>query len=493
MAGIRRIVDETAPGVCYAQNWVRNQQACLARGYADVLLPEFYQKDDLVPLGLKHRLTKAYFGGGSIWGNVRHSAQHDARHNPVRGTRMLLVDCVANLASPLMLDLCAMDFDPTGVDELGETFDHIRAMQQDGEGGTEVRYAALLHSRRSHELFPERFDAAFEGVYRLLFESHVPFDIVTEDGIAGGCLSGFRVLVLPDAMCLAAETGAAIREAVDDGLGLVGTFGAGMLDHSGREHPEPLLAELFGIEVGGLLEYDAGRRGRTDPALGLRQYDSPIHYYGSVRPGHPLTEGIPSATRFAFLGGFTECRPRPGADVIADIHEPDLARLEAHEFNRCGVFPGEPRWPLAVAQDSGAARSVFVAVQAEAEDRRAHAPELDSLLLASVLWAGGRPPLETPDCPPTVEVRLFHNAARRRLQVILVNQTTGRLVRVANNGVVRHVTPQRGLQLVLNVDVTATRTSSVVGSEVVCSTQGGKLFLDIPLVDLYDSILVEYA
>ena len=491
MAGIRRIVDETRPGACYAQNWVRNQQAYLARDYADVLLPEFYQKEDLVPLGLKHRLTKAYFGGGPIWGNVRHSTKHDARHNPIRGTRMLLVDCVANLASPLMLDLCAMDFDPTGTEALAETFDHIRAMQRDGVGASEVRYAALLHSRRSHELHRERFEAAFEGLYRLLFENHVPFDIATEDGIQDGCLSELQVLVLPDAMCLADRTGAAIREAVGAGMGLVGTFGTGMYDHEGQKREQPLLADLFGVEVEALVPYDTSRQGELHPVLKLRQYDSPVYYYGSARPGHELTDGIPTTARFAFLGGFVDCRPSSGTEVVADVHAPDRARLDARIFNRCGVYPAEARWPLALARDTGAARAVYIAAQGEAENRRAHAPELDSLMVASVLWAGGTPPLETIDCPHTVEVRLFHDAERRRFQVILVNQTTNPLVRVANNGVVRYVTPQKGLRIALNTDLAVKQVRSVVGTDVQCHADDGQVILDIPVLDLYDSILVE--
>jgi len=48
--GMRHVVNDTAPEVCYAQNWVRGVQSYLAEDLADVLLPEFYQKQDLVPL-----------------------------------------------------------------------------------------------------------------------------------------------------------------------------------------------------------------------------------------------------------------------------------------------------------------------------------------------------------------------------------------------------------------------------------------------------------
>jgi len=99
--------------------------------------------------------------------------------------------------------------------------------------------------------------------------------------------------------------------------------------------------------------------------------------------------------------------------------------------------------------------------------------------------------LETIDCPHTVEVRLFHDAERRRFQVILVNQTTNPLVRVANNGVVRYVTPQKGLRIAVNTDLAVKQVRSVVGTDVQCHADDGQVILDIPVLDLYDSILVE--
>lgn len=493
MAGIRRIVDQTRPEVCYAQNWVRNQQAHLARDYADVLLPEFYQKGDLVPLGLKQRLTKAYFAGGPIWGNVRHSARHDARHNPVRATKMLLVDCVANLAAPLMLDLCAMDFDPTGKDELAETFDHIHAMQQVQVCAEPVRYAALLHSRRSHEIFRERFESAFEGIYRLLFERHMQFDIVTEDGIQNGCLADYKVLVLPDAMSLADETVESIRATVGGGLGLVGTYGTGTLDHDGQQRLQPALADVFGFEAHEVVTYERTRLGESDPVLQLPHMDSPVFYYGSVRPGHFLAEGISPDARFAFLGDFLTCTPRSDVQVLADIHRPDRPRLTARVYNRCGIFPAERHWPMALTRCHGQGRVAYFAAQGEAESRRAHAPELDTLIHRAVLWAGGPPPLETPDCPPTVEVRLFHDPERRLFQIVLVNLTTNRLVSEAGIGVVRYITPQKGLRIALRAHGEATAVNSLVGTEFTHTAHDDLVVLDIPVLDLYDSITIELA
>jgi len=493
-AGIRDIVDEVAPDVCYAQNWVRNQQAYLAADYADVLLPEFYQKEDLVPLGLKHRLTKAYFNDGPIWGNVRHSVRHDARHHPVRGTRALLFDCAANMASPLMLDLCAMDFDPTGTEQIAETFDHIGTVQQWQDGAEPVRYAALLHSRGSHEMFPERYDAAFEGLYRLLFERHVPCEIVTEDAVQAGCLEDFRVLVLADVMSMEEATATAVHRAADGGLGVVGSFMTGMLDEGGAKRERPALAGLFGVEIEDVTAYDTSAGIMADPVLNLGDLDSPIFHYGSARDGHPLTEGIPEEALFAFHGGFTVCRSAKDAAVVADIHGLDMARLNARPFNRRGIYPGEPRWPLAVVREADGTRTAYFAPQLESVGSRAHAPELGEMLLRAVLWAGGPPPVEAPDCPRSVEVRLFHNPQRKTYQLLLVNLTTNALTRGAGGpGVVRYVIPQRDIRLRLLIPESIRRISGLAGAEPEVTTGGGRVDVRLAELDLYEALLVEYT
>ncbi len=492
-AGIRRIIDEVNPEVCYAQNWVRNVQSHLAVGYADVLLPEFYQRNDLIPLGLRHRLTKTYFDNGPIWGNVRHAVRHDARHFPLRGTKMLLVDCVANLASPLMLDLCSMDFDSTGTEELAETFDHIKSMQEVWVDAEPVKYAAMLHSYNTHRIYSDRFENAFEGMYRLLFENHIPLEIVHEAGVQRGDLEGYKVLIMPDVVSLADKTVGAIREATDNGLGVVATYMTGFADDRGGLRKQPALADLFGFEVEDTAAYDTSAGITSDPVLNLPDIDGSMFYYGSARTEHPLAEGLPEEGLFSFQGGFVICRPIEDAQVIADIHTIDQIRLSSRPYNRRGHYPGPARWPLAILREHNGARTAYFAPQAEAEWKRAHAPELDTLMVRSVLWAGGQTPLEATDCPRSVEVRLFHNREQGVFQIILVNLTTNSLVNAAGGpAVVRYVTPHKGLRLLLRTDRKVISVESQLGSAVHHKVSDGIVEIELPLLDLYDSILIRY-
>jgi hypothetical protein len=94
-----------------------------------------------------------------------------------------------------------------------------------------------------------------------------------------------------------------------------------------------------------------------------------------------------------------------------------------------------------------------------------------------------------------VEVRLFHSEKRRAFHVMLVNLTTNPLVWLERWGaaVVRYVTPHKGLRIALRLDVEVTAARSLIGGEVRHRQENGMLTLEVPLLDLYESIVVEYA
>lgn len=492
-AGIRKIIDEVQPGVCYAQNWIKDHQARLGLGFVDVVLPEFYQRTDLIPLGMKHRITRAYFDNGPIWGNIRHSVFVEARHFPVRGTKMLLMDCVANLAAPLMLDLNAMDFDPTGKEELAKTFKDISEIQKLQSQAEPVRYAALLHSLKSYENYPERYLEGFEGMYRLLLESHIPFEIVNEKGVQQGQLKDYKVMIIPDAVFLTDKTVEAIQRAVKKGMGLVATHMTGLRDEKGHRRAKPALADIFGFELVDIIAHDTKKASVIDPILGVPDIDKNIFYYGSARTNHPLARDIPEKSFFSFQGGFVACHPNSGAEVIADIHPPDNVRLNARPYNRRGVFPGPARWPLALVRKYGKARVAYFAPQADAQWRRAHAPELDSLLRKCILWTGGTIPLETPDVPPSVEVRLFHNKKQRLYSILLINLTTNSLTPSGDNiGVIRYITPLKDLRLILHTNAKVTTVRTLTNTNVQYKIEKKWVQINLSILDLYEGVIIEY-
>lgn len=460
----------------------------------DVVLPEFYQSNDLIPLGEKHRITRAYFNNGTIWGNVRHAVRHDARHFPLCGTQMLLVDCVANRAAPLMLDLSAIDFDPTGSEKLAETFSDISEIQNSISHSQEVPYALLLHSSATYQNYLEDYMESFEGLYRLLFEAHIPFDVTTEENIQAGSLVEANVLIIPDAVFLSDATAEVVRTAVRNGMGLVATHMTGFRDVNGQLRTKPVFADIFGIEVYDVMNFDTRDGLVMYPDINVHDIDTRVFYYGSARTNHKLAQELPKNCLFSFQGGFVACSSLPGTQVLADIHTPDHSRLYAEEYARRGVFPGAARWPLATVRTFGSARVAYFAPQADAQWRRAHAPELTALMENTIVWAGGIVPLSTPDVPVSVEVRLFHDNLKQHYTILLVNHTTNPLSAPgdAHIGVIRYITSHKNLELVLHADIDIKRITSLIGSPVECNKQNKSIHVLLSKLDLYDGIVIEY-
>ena len=111
-----------------------------------------------------------------------------------------------------------------------------------------VKYAAILHSRPSNDVFGEEFTDSFQGYYEVLASQHLPVEIVSEKGVQEGALDGFAVLVLPNAVCLADATVNAIEEFVNAGGGLVASYRTGMCDEDGNLRSRPAISDLAGID-----------------------------------------------------------------------------------------------------------------------------------------------------------------------------------------------------------------------------------------------------
>ena len=492
--GIRRILDEIKPDTCYIQDWLWDFQSELAIGPVDVALPEFYQSDDMTALGEKCRLTKAYFGHGPIWSNVRHAVDHDARHHPLRATQLILANCVSNMASPLLSEQDAMDFDRSGIEDLAGTFDYIAQVQGLISGAEPVRYAALLHSKPTHDRFPERFEEAFGGLYRLLCKSHIPFEIVTEADVLNGSLDSYKTLVLPDVAILSNEVATAIGSLVDRGIGLVATHMTGLLDENANLRATPALSEIFGYLFNDVIAYDTADGIWRDPTLDIADLHSYLYiwHYGSLRETKTFTKDSNEDRLFGVLGGFVRSRVLEGAQVIADIHTHDQIRMNARSYNRRGLYPGPPRWPLAILNNHGSARTAYFTAQVEAEWRRAHAPQLSQLMAEAVLWTGGAPPFRVENFPWSTDIRSFHHTQTRMQSILIVNLTTDPPKDLGRGpGVFESVTPLSDLKIVLP-SVGEVKTVKGIVNEAKFLQEGEMLHIEIPTLDLYETVVVEY-
>ncbi len=117
-------------------------------------------------------------------------------------------------------------------------------------------WAALLVSEQTRQFYAygnimERWLCHALGFYRLGMEEHLPITLITEQDLHAEELSRYRVLLLPNAVCLSDVQAQVIRNYVEQGGGLVATCETSLCDELGRSRGDFALKDLFGTSFGG--------------------------------------------------------------------------------------------------------------------------------------------------------------------------------------------------------------------------------------------------
>ncbi|MGA2068629.1 MAG: hypothetical protein ABSG86_26900 [Thermoguttaceae bacterium] len=247
-----------------------------------------------------------------------------------------------------------------------------------------LRYLAFY--RRHRELFRGTRDAGGVAVFRsypsitydhfrtqlsavlteqALIQARVPFELVTDDGLAD--LSRLKVLILPDAECLADAQLAAIAGFVAGGGGLVAIGQAGLYDQWRRGRVTPGLSRLIdgqkpgssyeedplGAESGGAATRREVGRGRSVYLPALR-FDGPLpqpgRYFGVSnrywkRPAN--WEELVDAVRWAARDELPVRVDGPPYLVANLVAQPAEHRLLLHlvNYQRPATTSGGARYP----------------------------------------------------------------------------------------------------------------------------------------------------
>ena len=492
---IRRAIDEIRPGTVYIQNKLFGAEAQACAADVDAVMNEGYvSQSGVFTMGLTNRVAMAYTGKPAFGNMAYPQGGHHGKVRSVEHAHLILADIAGAAASPCFIELNVSEYNVNRYEELREALRQIRWTSDALKVTQPVRYAALLHSRHSKEVFPEEFAKSFEGFYQVLASRQVPVEVITDQGIDGGALDGFQVLVLPNAVCLADRTVAAIKDFVDNGGGLVGSYRTGMFDEIGIPRPKQALAELFGIEAIKVVALDRDEEfPYRDARLPVQSLDAGRGrpYFRYVRPvdRSPASKGI-EGRLLSFHGPYMEVDLLDGTETAAHILDMDQTLINKSRVNRHGLFPGDPRWPLATLREA-TGRVAYVAAWLEPEENRESQAELGAMLRNLVVWAGGTLPVITQNVPPTVQVSLRQTYDRSRLVVALTNQTTNPIR--AWNGEIQNVVPLA--DLALRIPTAGKRIVSVetaTGRAPVLAEEGGHAVVTILSLGIAECLVVRF-
>jgi Hypothetical glycosyl hydrolase 6 len=298
------------------------------------------------------------------------------------------------------------------------------------------------------ESFPH-LDAAV-GAARTLKAAHLPFGIVSKHNLAD--LSSFKALVVPNVMFLDAEEKKAIDGYVRQG---------GSVYVSGSRGGQ-VLSEVIGITF----------QGETEEVI---SYVAPSQNSSALLPGiekeYPLT----------VFGRQGLARAASGTEVLATVMLPYTNPSDTTRFASIHSDPpGRPTDHAAIVLRSyGKGRVLWTSHPIE----KAEQPPHKRCFLAIIRSLTGSEPTFELDAPPAVEMTAFHQPDRKRYVLHFINMQE-ELPPVAVMGM-RASVRAKGRKW--------TRAAVVPdGTALTIRTKEDRVEVEVPTLDIYRMIVVEY-
>ena len=477
----------------------------MARDYVDVVFAECSEADYQPPgfIAEMVKLSKAASGGKPVWAsrNSFHTCLTTALTTPVAIRQGLREAFIAG-GYPLYL-VFSSSFAQNGAKAASagvrEVFGEIEKLEEYMEGAEPVKYAAVLFSSRSRDWGgrdrPDHVTDSFRGFYYALTWSKVPVTYVCDTVLDRGAIEGFRVLVLANASSMSAEAVRSVEEFVRNGGGVVATYLTSIMDERGWWREEFALSKLMGVKFEGLIKLPWS----YVKLLGNHELSSPE---GLVLWGDFDKEFVDSRTpREAAY--HARVVAESGAEVLGYVVEPLHEFGFEYENGRSPPPAGSTVLSPAIVA-SGGARCVYFSGQLGRLYWRTGMPDLERLILKSVRWAGGLPPVEV-----LGRGLLQLEAYRRSGQLIihLLNLTYERRLIVRGNTAMTRgwastaesvhppsaVVPLSDLVVRLRGFEAAKAYSPLTGAKFEVKTSEGHVDVLVPKVEEYEVLVVELA
>lgn len=335
---------------------------------------------------------------------------------------------------------------------------------------TEIAILDAATTLRHHD-WGDRAEAEADehGVYHALVEAGLPFEFVSDHAMTAEMLARFRLLILPNAVCLSVAQCALLDDFVANGGSLVVMGESATRDADGTPREKLGLGETLGVRLTG------APRGPVKNT-----------YVAFADPAHPIAAGFGAAKRI--IGGTRLAAVEPVADAEAPIlYIPDFPDLPMEE-----VYPREaPRGAAVVARQTPAGgRTVHVPWNIGATFHHAMAADHQRLIANIVTWALGRPPMAALEAKGVVDIAVREGEGMRL--VTLTNLTNPMMMK----GPIRETFPVAGLSLKVRLPEGATGAAAellLAGSPVGVSVADGIATIAVPRVDLAEAVMIRWS
>ena len=215
---------------------------------------------------------------------------------------------------------------------------------------------------------------ALEGMYEVLVDARIPFDIVVDRDLNAATLAKYKVLVLPNLAWMSDAQIAAVRAWAEQGGSLFSSFETALYTEEGKPRPDFGFADIYHMRKAadrtgyGILHSQAG----GDPML-IQRLEEPAR-------SHPVTAGF-RQTNWISGGNYRVPFTAEGPLYLTHV---DFypARSPEEVYPR----PAHTQDRVAVFREQGTSRHVYFGQDIDGCFKRTNAGDLRDILAAALAW-----------------------------------------------------------------------------------------------------------
>jgi len=403
----------------------------LARDYIDVIFAECSEADYQPPgfIAEMVKLSLAVSGGKPVWAsrNSFHMCLTTAVTTPVAIRQGLREAFIAGGYPLYLVFSTAFANDPRVDRGVAQVYRELEKLEEYMEDSEPLRYAAILFSNRSRDWGgrdrPDHVTDSFRGFYYALTWHRLPVTYICDTDLDEARLEGFKVIVLANAYSLSKKAAKTVADFSEKG-GVVASYLTSIMDEQGNFMEEFGLSEVLGVSYEGVVEipWSYVKVIKSHEVLGELKEGSLILWGDFDREfiDSRVPAGIANHAKVSLLNE---------AKALARVVAPRTVFGYEYENGRSPPQPGaELNAPAIVVREE--ARTVYFSGQIGRIYWRIGMPDLETLIVNSVLWSGGLPPLEVKG-PGLIQVEAYKRSGQ--IIVHLLNLTYDRRLIVRGN------------------------------------------------------------
>lgn len=394
-------------------------------------------------------------------------------------TRIWVAEGTANGMKPCFVKFSAVMYDKRWLDTVDRIYQVHKRSERYLKNIAPIANVGIVYSEQTEhnyggKAWQRNIGDHENGMYHLMIENSLPFEMVNDRLLDAEHLRGFKLLILANVAALSDAQCEQLRKFVEKGGSLMATYETSLYDENGKQRSDFALADIFGVS------YDQGVEGPMQNSyLRLKNEQSGKQF-------HPILEGMEDAYRIINTVHQVKVRPTkefPSPVTVIPTY-PDLPMED--------VYPRVTDTTVRAVylREVGQARIAYIPGDMDRTFWQIMSPDHGHLLHNIIRWALNEHPLAEIKSPGSIiDVALWKQ--EKSMTAHLVNLTNPMMMK----GPFRDLLPVSA-----EVKIRIPKGSKVTGVQLLANglkpeykMKGDVLTLTVPKILDHEIVAIDFA